>query len=37
MHDREGYAPGWSDDALRIMRQRTADDRARFALGSCPT
>lgn len=36
MDDREGYAPEWSDDALRIMRQRTADDRARFALGFLP-
>lgn len=32
MEKREGYAPGWSGDALDMMGRRTAGDRASFAL-----
>jgi hypothetical protein len=32
MGDREGYAPGWSDDAVDMMGKRTADERAAFVV-----
>lgn len=32
MEKREGYAPGWTGDALDMMGRRTAGDRASFAL-----
>lgn len=32
MEKREGYAPGWSGDALDMMGRRTARDRTSFAL-----
>lgn len=36
MEQREGYAPGWSGDALDMMGRRTAKDRAAFVLPFLP-